>query len=377
MNLRFELSGVDGQARTGRVGTAHGEFATPAFMPVGTQASVKGVLPEQLQTLGAEIILGNTYHLNLRPGTDVIDRFDGLHRFMNWPGPILTDSGGFQVFSLARLRKVSEEGVRFQSHIDGSYHLLSPERSMEIQRSLGSDIVMALDECPPGTAPRDAVAQSLELTTRWLARCVATPLREHQNLFGIVQGGMFPELRARSLSQIASFDLPGYALGGFSVGEKKEVMQPVLAEIAPQLPAHRPRYLMGVGPPEDILFGVNCGIDMFDCVFPTRCGRNGVVFTWQGRLHIRRNQYRLDTAPLDPDCQCYTCRNYSRAYLRHLDKAREINASVLLTIHNLHFYQDLMRRIRQSIADGLWDSFYQSCRTAWQRPADPTNTREA
>ena len=365
MVLTFEILAQSDAARFGRVETAHGPVSTPAFMPVGTQGTVKAVLPEQLRELGTEILLGNTYHLYLRPGTEVIDRFGGLHRFMNWDGPILTDSGGFQVYSLAKLRKMSEEGVEFQSHIDGSTHLLTPEKSMEIQRSLGSDIAMALDECPHGKASREEVAESLELTTRWLARCAETPLRDYQNLFGIVQGGMFPDLRERSLEQIAEFDLPGYALGGFSVGEEKELMRSVMTEIAPKMPAAKPRYLMGVGTPEDLLFGIGLGIDLFDCVFPTRCGRNGVLFTWEGRFHIRRNEYRLDEKPVDENCACYTCRNYSRAYLRHLDKAGEINANVLLTIHNLYFYQDLMRQSRKAIEEDRWGAFQREWSEKW------------
>lgn len=369
MSLRFQIESVAGEARTGRVETAHGGFSTPAFMPVGTQGTVKGVLPEQLIDLGAEIILSNTYHLYLRPGLEVIEKFGGLHRFMHWDGPIITDSGGFQVFSLAKLRKMTEEGVRFQSHIDGSRHLLSPERSMEIQRVLGSDIVMALDECPPGQADRKTVEESIALTLRWLKRCVDTPLRDYQNLFGIVQGGMFEDLREESLAKSVELDLPGYALGGFSVGEEKPDMQRVLSHIAPKLPAHKPRYLMGVGTPEDLLFAINAGVDMFDCVFPTRAGRNGVLFNWSGRLHIRRNQYRLEEKPIDEECACYTCRNYSMAYLRHLDRAKEINASVLCTIHNLHFYQDLMKRSRQAIHEGSWDRFHQELLVRWGAPS--------
>jgi len=366
MTFRFLLEARDGSARCGVAETPHGTFHTPAFMPVGTQGTVKSVLPEQLLELGAEIVLANTYHLYLRPGVDVIARFDGLHRFMHWQGPILTDSGGFQVFSLAQLRKLTEEGVEFQSHIDGSRHLLSPEKSIEVQAALGADILMPLDECPPGKAEYDRVAGSLELTTRWLKRCVETPRREGQSLFGIVQGGMFPDLRLRSLEQVGQFDLPGYALGGFSVGEEKETMRAVMTEIVPHMPDPKPRYLMGVGTPEDLLFGIDLGIDMFDCVFPTRCGRNGVLFTWEGRLHIRRNEYRLDTRPLDQGCECYTCRNYSRAYLRHLDKAREINANVLCTIHNLFFYQELMRKAREAIGRGGWSSFFQTWSAKWK-----------
>ena len=365
MSLKFALSAACGQARSGLAETPHGSFHTPAFMPVGTQGSVKAVLPEQLRDLGTEILLANTYHLYLRPGTEVIDRFEGLHRFMNWDGPILTDSGGFQVFSLAKLRKVTEEGVEFQSHIDGSTHMLSPERAIQIQSSLGSDIVMALDECPPGTADRDETLRSLELTTRWLGRCVGAKERTDQSLFGIVQGGMYPDLRVKSLEQVAQFDLPGYALGGFSVGEEKSLMQSVMIEITPQMPSEKPRYLMGVGPPEDLLFSINLGIDMFDCVFPTRCGRNGVLFTWEGRLHIRRAEYRFDEGPIDDECGCYTCRNYSRAYLRHLDKAGEINANVLATIHNLHFYQDLMRKSREAVEAGSWMTFYDRWSAKW------------
>lgn len=368
MTLSFQIHARDGAARTGAVTTAHGAFSTPAFMPVGTQGTVKAILPEQLVDLGAEILLGNTYHLYLRPGLEVIRKFDGLHAFMHWDRPILTDSGGFQVFSLAPLRKMTEEGVRFQSHIDGSRHLLSPEKSMEIQRVLGSDIAMALDECPPGTADRRTVERSLELTTRWLKRCVQTPLRDYQNLFGIVQGGMHPDLRERSLEQVGQFDLPGYALGGFSVGEEKSLMRSVMEEIAPKMPDLKPRYLMGVGTPEDLVHAIGLGIDMFDCVFPTRAARNGVLFTWRGRLHIRRQQYTLDDNPIDPNCGCYTCRHYSLAYLRHLNKAKEINSSILATIHNLHFYQDLMKAARSAIAAGEWKTF----RSQWEQPSEPT-----
>ncbi|MCK6497830.1 tRNA guanosine(34) transglycosylase Tgt [bacterium] len=368
--FRFSLLSQSGQARHGIASTAHGAFSTPAFMPVGTQGTVKGVLPEQLQALGAEIILSNTYHLYLRPGTEVIERLGGLHRFMHWDGPILTDSGGFQVFSLAKLRKMTEEGVRFQSHIDGSTHLLSPEKSIQVQASLGSDILMPLDECPPGTASRQEVCRSLDLTVRWLERCIRTPRQDHQALFGIIQGGMFEDLRLQSLEKTAAFDLPGYALGGFSVGEEKATMRQVMQAIAPHLPADRPRYLMGVGIPEDILFGINLGIDLFDCVFPTRAGRNGVLFNWNGRLHIRRSQYRLDERPVDENCTCYTCRNFSLAYLRHLDKAREINASVLCTIHNLHFYQDVMKASRNAIQEGTWEQFYLRWMTHWATPRE-------
>lgn len=374
MTLRFEILSSCGQARSGRVETGHGAFLTPAFMPVGTQGTVKAVLPEQLREVGAEIILSNTYHLYLRPGTEVIEPLGGLHRFMHWDGPILTDSGGFQVFSLAKLRKLTEEGVRFQSHIDGSRHLLSPERSIEIQTALGSDIVMPLDECPSGKAPRQEVLTSLELTARWLERCVRTPRKPHQNLFGIVQGGMFEDLRLLSLEKTVAFDLPGYALGGFSVGEEKEVMRQAMTGIAPRMPWDKPRYLMGVGLPQDLLFGIGLGIDMFDCVFPTRAGRNGVLFNWRGRLHIRRNQYRLDERPIDENCGCYTCRNYSLAYLRHLDKAREINASVLCTIHNLCFYQDLMKACRKAISEESWDAFYSHWMTQWSSKTQETGS---
>lgn len=368
--FRFSLLSQSGLARYGIIGTAHGDFSTPAFMPVGTQGTVKGVLPEQIQALGAEILLANTYHLYLRPGTEVIGHFGGLHRFMNWNGPILTDSGGFQVFSLARLRKMTEEGVRFQSHIDGSSHLLSPEKSIQVQVSLGSDILMPLDECPPGTARHEEVSRSLDLTLRWLERCIHTPRKDHQALFGIIQGGMFDDLRRKSLEKTVAFDLPGYALGGFSVGEDKLTMRKAMQAIAPEMPTDKPRYLMGVGIPEDILYGINLGIDLFDCVFPTRAGRNGVLFNWNGRLHIRRNQYRLDDRPVDEGCSCYTCQHYSLAYLRHLDKAREINASVLCTIHNLHFYQDVMKASRKAIETGTWEQFYHRWMSHWSVPRE-------
>ena len=359
----FEVQARAGQARAARLKTAKGYVETPVFMPVGTKATVKGMLPEELKQLGAQIILGNTYHLHLRPGEDIVEKLGGLHKFMNWPGPILTDSGGFQVFSLSQLNKVQEEGVEFRSHLDGAKHFLSPEKSMQIQMALGADIIMAFDECLKYPATEDEIIKSMDLTHRWLIRSKEAMTRKESLLFGIVQGGLSLPLRQRSLEQITSVELPGYALGGFSVGEPIELMHALVKEVAPFLPAHKPRYLMGVGTPLDLVLAVDAGMDMFDCVMPTRVARNGTLFTWSGRVSIKRAEYREDSRPLDPECACYTCTNYSRAYLRHLFLSGEILSARLNTIHNLHFYLDLMARMRSAIQEGRWEEFRNHCLT--------------
>ncbi len=350
----YELKHVCRQtgARLGVVHTPHGSIPTPAFMPVGTQATVKGMSPEELKLLGAGIILSNTYHLWMRPGSELIREAGGLHRFMNWDRAILTDSGGFQVFSLSDLRHITEEGVGFKSHIDGSRHVLTPEQSIIVQNDLGSDIVMAFDECTPWPAEHDYALRSLERTTRWLDRCIKTHARPRdQGLFGIVQGGTYADLRRQSAREITSFDLPGYAIGGLSVGEPGALMYEMLEETVPLLPADRPRYLMGVGSPDYLIEGSARGIDLFDCVLPTRIGRNGTVLTSRGRLIVRDAACARDFGPLDPDCSCYVCRNYSRAYIRHLIKADEMFGLRLTSWHNLHFLLHLMENVRAAIAE--------------------------
>ncbi|MBI2354897.1 MAG: tRNA guanosine(34) transglycosylase Tgt [Deltaproteobacteria bacterium] len=344
-------------ARLGSLKTPHGDIETPIFMPVGTNATVKAMTPEDLLAVGAQIILANTYHLYLRPGHRLVEKLGGLHRFMNWQRPILTDSGGFQVFSLGELRKISEEGVRFQSHLDGSHHMLTPELAVRIQESLGADVIMCFDECPPATADYDYVRRSLELTTRWARRCKEAHRREGQQLFGIIQGGMHFDLRARSLEEICSIGFDGYALGGLSVGEEKEQMYGVMECCSPLMPRGAPRYIMGIGAPEDLVEAVRHGYDMFDCVMPTRNARNGMLFTSQGRINIKAKVYEEDEAALDPLCGCYVCRNYSRAYLRHLYRAGEILASHLNTYHNLYYYLDLMRRMREAIREDGFTEF--------------------
>lgn len=339
-------------ARLGRLHTPHGVIETPIFMPVGTQATVKAMTPEELKEIGSQIILSNTYHLYMRPGHDLIERAGGLHKFMNWDKPILTDSGGFQVFSLGPLRKIKEEGVEFRSHLDGSKHFISPEKATEIQNALGSDIIMAFDECAPYPADRQYVKNSLERTTRWLERCKAAhKYPEKQALFGIVQGGMYKELREQSAKEITAIDLPGYAIGGLSVGEPKDMMYEVLDYTVPLLPEDKPRYLMGVGSPDDLLEGVLRGIDMFDCVLPTRIARNGTAMTSQGKVVVRNASYAEDFTSLDPECDCYTCKNYTKAYLRHLIKCNEILGARLLTIHNLHFLLKMMENVREAIKE--------------------------
>lgn len=352
--VTYELIKTDPRtkARRGRVTTPHGTIETPVFMPVGTAATVKAMRPEQVEETGAEIILSNTYHLYLRPGHEIIREAGGLHRFMNWNKSILTDSGGFQVFSLGAMRKISEEGVQFRSHIDGSKHMLTPEKSMEIQNALGSDIIMAFDECAPYPADRQYVKDSLERTTRWLKRCKDYHKNtEKQSLFGIMQGGMYADLRKQSAEEIVELDLPGYAIGGLSVGEPKPLMYEMLDGCVDYLPKEKPRYLMGVGSPDCLFEGVERGIDMFDCVLPTRIARHGMAMTSVGRVNIKNAKYERDFTALDPNCDCYTCRNYSRAYLRHLFKADEILSSMLMTNHNIHFLVNTMKNIRKSIEE--------------------------
>ena len=350
----YELRHVCRQtgARLGTVHTPHGSIETPAFMPVGTQATVKGMSPEELKQMNAGIILANTYHLWMRPGSDLIREAGGLHRFMNWDRAILTDSGGFQVFSLSDLRHINEEGVNFKSHIDGSRHTLTPERSIDVQNDLGADIIMAFDECTPWPADREYASRSLQRTTRWLERCInAHKNPQQQALFGIVQGSMYPDLRRQSVDEITAFDLPGYALGGLSVGEPAQLMLQMLEAAVPFLPADKPRYLMGVGTPDYLIEGALRGIDLFDCVLPTRIGRNGTVLTSKGRMIVRDAKFARDFSPIDSTCSCYVCQNYSRAYIRHLIKANEMFGLRLTSWHNLHFLLNLMVQVRQAIAD--------------------------
>ena len=340
------------KARRGIVHTPHGDIQTPVFMPVGTQATVKAMRPEQVKEMGAEIILSNTYHLYLRPGHEIVKEAGGLHKFMNWDRAILTDSGGFQVFSLGPLRKITEEGAEFRSHIDGSKHMISPEKSMEIQNALGSDIMMAFDECAPYPAEREYIIPSMERTHRWLERCKAYHKNtEKQSLFGIMQGGMYHDLRKQSAKAIVDLDLPGYAIGGLSVGEPKELFLEILGGCVVYLPDNKPRYIMGVGTPDYLFEGVEQGVDMFDCVLPTRIARHGMAMTSHGRLNIKNARFERDFTPLDPECDCYTCRNYSRAYLRHLFKADEMLSAMLLSNHNLHFLVNMMKNIRQAIEE--------------------------
>jgi queuine tRNA-ribosyltransferase len=406
--IRFTRTAADGAARRGRLETPHGVLETPVFMPVGTAATVKTLAPDDLVALGAGIVLGNTYHLYLRPGHERIRRLGGLHRFMSWGGALLTDSGGFQVYSLGAGRdgaaagegeaaapaggkgslvRMSEEGVEFRSHLDGSRHLFTPERSVEIQEALGADVIMAFDECPPARADRAYHEASWARTLRWLHRCRTawTEAEERKAaggagaagpghpcaLFGIAQGGLFPDLRQRAIEEAAALDLPGYALGGYAVGEEPEEMWAGVARDAPRMPADRPRYLMGVGTPEDLLHGIAAGVDMFDCVLPTRCARNGLLFTSQGRLVIRNARYADDPGPVDADCGCPACRGFSRAYLRHLFQCGEILGLRLNTLHNLHFYLRLMEGARQAISAGTFARWRDERLAAWKRGTPP------
>ncbi|OQY53446.1 MAG: tRNA guanosine(34) transglycosylase Tgt [Desulfobacteraceae bacterium 4572_88] len=358
------------KARAGVLQTLHGEIRTPVFMPVGTLGTVKSLSPEELLDANAQIILGNTYHLYLRPGCDVITHFSGLHRFMNWKKPILTDSGGFQVFSLAKISKVREEGFDFQSHIDGSRHLLSPEKSVEIQICLDSDIIMCLDQCIQYPAEKKQAREALELTSRWVKRCKKTweeKARKGNALFGIVQGGMFEELREQSAAELAEMDLPGYAVGGLSVGEPKDIMLDVGEFTLPKLPDAKPKYVMGVGTPYDLVELVARGADMFDCVMPSRNARNGQLFTKHGTMNISNARFREDTGPIDAECACYTCQNYSRAYLRHLYTSRELLSYRLNTIHNIHHYIRLMTDMRAAICDGTFEAFRKAFHEKWEQ----------
>lgn len=359
-SMRFTVTHTEGHARRGTLETAHGTIQTPVFMPVGTVGTVKGVTPHELQDLGAQIVLGNTFHLWLRPGLEVITAHGGLHGFMRWPGPILTDSGGFQVWSLTHLRKITEQGVKFASPLDGQKLMLSPEKSMQIQKVLNSDIVMIFDECTPYPADWETAKQSMELSLRWAARSKAAHEGNPNALFAIVQGGMYEDLRERSLEQLTEIGFDGYALGGLSVGEPKEDMERILDHMGHRLPADKPRYLMGVGTPEDLVFAISRGIDMFDCVMPTRNARHGLLFTWQGDLRIKNARFKNDTGPIDPECGCYTCQNFSRAYLYHLQKSGEMLGARLNSLHNLHFYQDFTARLRAALEAGNYQSWARS-----------------
>lgn len=357
----FTLAKTSKKARAGVVHTAHGDIPTPIFMPVGTRASVKTMLQEDLESMDAKIILGNTYHLYLKPGHELIERVAGdLHRFMDWKGPILTDSGGYQVFSLSAINKLTEEGVTFRSHIDGSSHMISPEKSMEIQRALGSDIVMAFDECPALPATPEKLRTSMELTLRWAKRCQSVELKDHQALFGIVQGGLIKELRSECMQRLEEMNFPGLALGGLSVGEKNDEMREFLEDFVHTMPAHKPRYLMGVGKPLDVLHGIKQGLDMFDCVLPTRNARNGQFLTHAGPLNIKKERFKEDKLAPDPDCSCRVCKRYSRAYVRHLFTVGEYAAGQMISYHNLFFYLQMTRDARNAILQDQFDEFYEN-----------------
>jgi len=367
--MRFTVLKRDGLARTGIIETQRGLIHTPAFMPVGTNGTVKAMTPEEVKGIGYEIILSNTYHLYLRPGHEIIKKLGGIHKFINWHGPVLTDSGGFQIYSLASLRKITTEGVEFRSHLDGSLHFITPEKAIEIQLALGSDIMMVLDECVPYPAEKEYVEKSLALTTEWARRCKDYFERQdsHSTLFGIVQGGVFPNLRVKALEELLKIGFHGYAIGGLSVGEPKEDMYRIVKEIAPMLPEDKPRYLMGVGELTDIIHAVEHGIDMFDCVIPTRNARNGTLFTHEGRISIKRSEFKEDPSPLDPQCDCYTCKNYSRAFLRHLYMCREILSMRLNTIHNLYFYCRFFEKMRKAIDEGKFQEFKKEWMTVLEK----------
>tara|TARA_B100000959_G_scaffold171034_1_gene179083 strand:+ start:87 stop:1208 length:1122 start_codon:yes stop_codon:yes gene_type:complete len=358
--LSFRIQARDGKARRGTIETPHGCFDTPAFMTVGTRATVKALTPDQLREAQAQVLLANTYHLMLRPGESIIEKMGGLHSFMNWNGPILTDSGGFQIFSLGNLVDIGDEGVVFTSHYDGSRHAVSPHRAMEIQRALGADMVMAFDQCSDYPFEYDQSRACVERTLRWARACKEVPLKPHQTLLGIVQGSTYEDLRAEATERLIEMDFEAYAIGGLAVGEPRDEFQRILAHGAPLLPDDRPRYLMGVGPPSDLFFAIAQGVDMFDCVIPTRHARNNQAFTWQGRKNLRNAIYTEDPGPLDPDCQCSTCQHFSRAYLSHLVRAREMLGATLLSLHNVHFFQDLMQRTRQAIEESRFESFTRS-----------------
>ncbi len=367
--ISFEVEHQDQEtsARTGRLQTPHGEIQTPIFMPVGTAGTVKGMKPRDLLEVGSQIILGNTYHLFLRPGHELVRQMGGLHKFMSWDKPILTDSGGFQVFSQAELRKITEEGVEFRSYLDGSKMWMGPEESMEVQEALGVDIIMAFDECVALPATRDKIQDAMDRTTRWLKRCIKAHSREDQALFGIIQGGIELDLRRAHLEELAELGLPGYAIGGLSVGEAPEDMYRVVHDLAPRMPAEKPRYLMGVGRPEDLVECVAGGVDMFDCVMPTRNARNAQLFTTYGPLKIRNARYKDDPEPVDPECDCHTCTHFSRAYLRHLFVSKELLGSMLATHHNLAFYLRLMRQMRSAIEEGRFSTWRKDFYTSFRR----------
>jgi queuine tRNA-ribosyltransferase len=377
--LRFELLSTDAatRARRGRVTTRHGAFDTPAFMPVGTQGTVKGILPDQIAATGSQIILGNTYHLMLRPGEKVVAELGDLHRFMGWPGPILTDSGGFQVFSLADINKIGDDGVTFKSHVDGAMHHLTPQRSMQIQNDLGADIIMAFDECPDPNKPREYQQLAVERTLRWAQQCVEAHARpKDQSLFGIVQGGVDRELREHCAAELIKLDLPGYAVGGLAVGEGFEAMKQVLDYTTPVLPADKPRYLMGVGFPRDIVAGVASGIDMFDCVMPTRHGRNAYAFTASGAIRLRNSQYARDIGPIEPGCDCFACKNFTRGAIRHFFFAGEMLGPILASVHNIRFYQRLMSDLRSAISNGSFGAFRRTDPRCHLGPRDVPETKE-
>ena len=374
--LTYTLIKKDGSARRGEVLTPHGSFQTPAFMPVGTYGAVKSLTPEHLSQLGAEIVLSNTYHLMQRPGVDIIRDHGGLHEFMGWDKPILTDSGGYQVFSLAKNRKITEEGVKFNSPLNGDRLFLSPESCMDLQMQYGVDIAMVLDECTPYPVEKSVAEISMRLSSRWAQRCRDSFVSEKQSLFGIIQGGVFNELRDESLEILTGIGFEGYAIGGLSVGESKTELKKIVDYITPKMPVLAPRYLMGVGTPLDIANAVEQGVDMFDCVIPTRHARNGYLYTSIGEIKIRNSKYKNDYNPLDNDCNCYTCSNFSKSYLHHLDKTKEILGSTLNTIHNLHFYQNLMRDLRLAIETGTLQTFLNEFRSTWKISKDPNINKE-
>ncbi|OPY02025.1 MAG: Queuine tRNA-ribosyltransferase [Syntrophorhabdus sp. PtaB.Bin184] len=355
----IEIDHTDGAARSGRLITGHGTIETPVFMPVGTQGVVKAMTHRQLKELGVTMILSNAYHLYLRPGDELIGRMGGLHNFSGWDGAILTDSGGYQIFSLGVLREIKDDGVLFQSHIDGSRHFLTPEKIVRVQENIGADIAMCLDECVSYPSTFEYTSESVELTTRWARRCLAARSGEGtQKLFGIIQGGFYPDLRLRSAGDILSLDFDGFAIGGLSVGEPKSLMWDMVDTVVGLMPAGKPRYMMGIGLPEDLMEGVRRGIDMFDCIIPTRFARNGSLFTWDGRINIKNARFTGDERPIQEGCTCYTCRTYSRAYLRHLTVSHELTSFYLNTIHNVHFYMELMKKIRSAVSTGTFDAFY-------------------
>ncbi len=364
--LSLDINGRDGRARATTLHTRRGPVATPAFMPVGTQATIKGLLPEEVAGLGARIILANTYHLMIRPGVDTVRGLGGLHNFMGWPGPILTDSGGFQVFSLSGLRNLDEDGVSFRSHLDGALLRMTPESVVRAQEDLGSDLMMMLDECPPPGSARGYLESSLQRDARWAGRALAARSEKGGALLGIVQGGVYSDLRSMSVELLSSLDMDGYALGGLSVGEPKERMMEVIEQTVPQLPAHKPVYLMGVGEPADLVRCAGLGVDLFDCVLPTRMARNGTLLTAHGRLNLKNSRYKDDPSPIEEGCACYTCRRFSRAYLRHLFNARELLAYRLNTIHNLHYILTLMAGLRRAIAENRYQSFAREALAGWE-----------